>query len=132
MPIANVSKEDIVKALAEFDNELRETNEWVGWEDNLAQRHALVHGGRHYPPKKIVSMATKTPVSTFSGGPMTNDYLEARGFEVVPLRRRVLADTIEQILSGHPDARTQQTFNAEAPMYKLIARAASSLGMRTY
>lgn len=86
MRIPDVSRSAIERALAEFDWKLRETREWRGWEDNEAQKFALVFDNRHYPPKQIVSMATGLPVSQFSGGPQTNEYLAARDLEVVRIR----------------------------------------------
>ena len=44
-----------------------------------------------YPVKQIVSMATGLPVSEFSGGQAAGDanqYVAARGFAIVELRRR--------------------------------------------
>jgi 5-methylcytosine-specific restriction protein A len=93
MRIPNVSREAVKRALAEFDADLREAADWRGWEDNEAQKFALVLDERRYPPKKIVSMASGLPVSEFSGGPQTNAYLTALGFEVVMVRGDSAPDT---------------------------------------
>lgn len=84
-----VSKEEIQRAIAEFDARLRDAVEWRGWEHKRSQLYALEDGGRRYPPKKIVSLATGRPVSTFSGGPMTNSYLDSLGFNVIKLPHKV-------------------------------------------
>lgn len=72
-------------ALRRFDAGLRARKEWSEWETSAAQRFALVHAGLRYPPKKIISMATRVPVSEFSGGRQTNEYLKKRGFEIVAI-----------------------------------------------
>jgi 5-methylcytosine-specific restriction protein A len=68
-----------------FNSTLRRQPEWRSWERSAAQRFALESNGNRYPPKQIISMATDMPVSQFSGGRQANEYLRARGFEVVPL-----------------------------------------------
>lgn len=75
------------EALRHFDATLRASSEWRDWETNAAQRFALVHNGLRYPPKKIISLATGVPVSKFSGGRQSNEYLRQRGFEVVSIDR---------------------------------------------
>jgi predicted HNH restriction endonuclease len=91
MPIANVPAEALRAAMGRFDRELRNTPDWADWEQNKAHRHAIEHYGRRYPVKQIVSMATGTPVSDFSGGQAAGDanqYVTACGFPIVELRRR--------------------------------------------
>ncbi|WP_052659241.1 hypothetical protein [Pseudomonas sp. LFM046] len=75
------------RALKKFDREFRNSQEWAGWEDNQAHRYAIKWEGGLYPAKKVISLATDTPVGYFSGGIQTNRYLEARGFEIVRLQR---------------------------------------------
>lgn len=79
----------LVDAIRRFDSQLRARQEWGGWENSAAQRFALVHDGLRYPPKKIISMATGVPVSEFSGGRQSNDYLKNRGFEIVAIDHAV-------------------------------------------
>jgi 5-methylcytosine-specific restriction enzyme A len=74
-------------ALRQFDAEHRASPDWSFWENSAAQRFALMHNGRRYPPKKIISLATGVPVSKFSGGRQSNEYLRQRGMEVVPIDR---------------------------------------------
>lgn len=56
-----------------------------------ATRYALIHEGRHYPPKYVVSLAVENargiPLKPeeFSGGAETNSFLEKLRFEI---RRR--------------------------------------------
>jgi 5-methylcytosine-specific restriction protein A len=46
-----------------------------------------MHNGLGYPPKKVISLATGVPVSKFSGGRQSNQYLLQRGFEVLTINR---------------------------------------------
>lgn len=70
-----------------FDTELRHQSEWMNWEQNQSHHYAIDAAGALYPAKKIVSLATGTPVSQFIGGHQTNSYLEKRGFVVNELPR---------------------------------------------
>ena len=91
MPIPQVATEALRDAMARFDRDFRGAAEWAGWEQNKAHKYAIEHDGRRYPVKQIVSMATGMPVSEFSGGEAAgnaNQYVAARGFAVVELRRR--------------------------------------------
>jgi 5-methylcytosine-specific restriction protein A len=88
--IPMVSESKIKAALSIFDQKFRGDFEFQGWELNGAQKHAIFYEGRHYPPKKIVSIATGLAVGDFSGGPQTNSYLQALNFDVVPLREAPL------------------------------------------
>jgi 5-methylcytosine-specific restriction protein A len=74
-------------ALRQFDSEHRASPEWSGWENNAAQGFSLMHNGLEYPPKMIISLATGVPVSKFSSGRQSNEYLRQRGFEVVAIDR---------------------------------------------
>jgi 5-methylcytosine-specific restriction protein A len=91
MPIPQVATEALRDAMARFDRDFRATSDWADWEQNRAHLYAIEHDGQRYPVKQIVSMATGTPVSEFSGGEAAGDanqYVVARGFAVVELRRR--------------------------------------------
>jgi 5-methylcytosine-specific restriction enzyme A len=87
MPIPNADVSAIREALREFDRSLRASDEFAGWEANRAHLYAIDYEGNHYPPKKIISLATNYPVDKFSGGPEANGYLTARGFKIVEIRR---------------------------------------------
>ena len=68
--------------------------------DNQAHRYAISENDRLYPAKKIVSLATGTPVGLFSGGQPTNGYLKRHGFTIVDLPRSsepVLSFNVGQI-----------------------------------
>ncbi|MEE1926416.1 HNH endonuclease signature motif containing protein [Pseudomonas sp. 148P] len=87
MAIKAVSKEAIVNAMQVFDTELRGQNEWHAWEQNQSHLYAIDVAGTLYPAKKIVSLATGTPFTQFTGGHQTNSYLEKCGFVVKALPR---------------------------------------------
>lgn len=77
------------EALALFDRELRDSQDWQGWEGNKPHKYAIRAGDRLYPAKQIVALATEMPVAEFSGGERSgqaNEYVRDRGFEVVRLR----------------------------------------------
>jgi hypothetical protein len=91
MPIPPVSISALSDAMGQFDSELRDKPDWADWEKNSAHRFAIERDGRHYPVKRIVSLATGLPVSDFSGGKAAGDAnkcVAARGFTIVELRRR--------------------------------------------
>jgi 5-methylcytosine-specific restriction enzyme A len=91
MPIPQVATEALADAMARFDRDFRDAIEWAGWEQNKAHLYAIEHHGRRYPVKQIISLATGMPVSEFGGGEAAGDanqYVVARGFPVVELRRR--------------------------------------------
>lgn len=85
MGLPDVNRDIILEAMNRFDQELRDTPEWQGWEDRGAQKYAILHEGKHYPPKQIISMATGVFRSQFSGGQQSNSYLERRGFQIITL-----------------------------------------------
>jgi 5-methylcytosine-specific restriction protein A len=89
MQIKPVSPEAIETALKIFDNEWRDSKEYAGWEKNKNYLHAISHGTRLYPPKKVISLATGMPTNSFYGGAPSNNYLSARGFTIVLLRPEV-------------------------------------------
>lgn len=118
-----MDRDTILKALTEFDTSLRPSHEWLNWDSNKAQSWALEHDGRLYPPKKIVSMATGAGVSSFSGGPETNTYLDARGFLARRLREPTLHDTFQAILEKYSLARATQGFGGNHEIRELFVEA---------
>jgi 5-methylcytosine-specific restriction protein A len=116
--IPSVDPAAITTALERFDRELRGAPDWVAWEENKAFKYAVVHEGRHYPVKTIISLATGVSPNTFSGGQgssQANDYIRHLGFTVVPLRPRnppwtrdelILALDLYMRHRGSPPGRT--------------------------
>ncbi len=72
--------------MEEFDTELRDSEEWSSWEEKGPYKYAIVHNGRYYPIKQIISMATGEPKTDFSGGFEANSYVSKRGFSIVALQ----------------------------------------------
>jgi hypothetical protein len=60
--------------------ELRHSPEWADWEANVSHKYVIESNGLRYPVKKIVSMATGAPVSSFSGGNKSNSFAEETWF----------------------------------------------------
>lgn len=94
--LPNVDREAIKRAIAEFDAHIRHLPEWQDWEQRAGPKYLLEYEGNLYPPKKIVSIATGRPVSTFTGGSVTNKYLKELGFLPV------------QLVASHPPAALTQ------------------------
>ena len=86
MALPAVDPARIDEALARFDREERGLPKWRGWEDRESYKHAIAKNGHLYPPKEIIALATGRPISEFSGGPETNEYLRKRGFQIEALR----------------------------------------------
>src|SRR5688572_12786981 len=116
--IPSIERERLIEAFEEFDRTLRDKSDWVGWENNRAQKWAIDYEGKIYPPKKIISIATGQPVTGFSGGTESNEYLKQRGFIVVPLHERIISiqDGLETILEGYIAARKSEPFGSRVPI----------------
>lgn len=123
MAIPSVDAQRVLEALREFDEVLRVTPEFSSWEEHPSQSWVLKHEGKRYPPKKIVSLAARIPVDSFSGGPETNNYLAARGFAVGRLREVSLAETFKTILERYRTLRTSTPFGGNAEAKELFTTA---------
>lgn len=80
-----VDKNSIRTAMRIFDGELRSSPDWAKWEDNKSHKFAIREGGRIYPVKKIISMATGVPVGGGKGSSQANEYIRNLSFTVVDL-----------------------------------------------
>jgi 5-methylcytosine-specific restriction protein B len=123
MAIPFVNAEAIRQALDNFDQSLRDSAEWSSWENNKAQAWVLIVGDKRYPPKKIISIATGVPVSSFSGGTETNDFLAELGFTVARLRETSLSETLRLILQRYGAARQQLAFGGHHEIKELFTQA---------
>ena len=115
--IPDVSREALLGATEEFDKELRDTEEWSGWEEKGIYKYAIVHEGQHYPVKQIISMATGEPKTNFSGGFEANAYVSKRGLSVVSLQSGTtvvdsltIRDSLEAILTRYASSRANEPF----------------------
>jgi hypothetical protein len=116
--LPDLTSDQIRDAARAFDQACRDTGEWDAWEDNAAHKFALVLDGRRYPVKKVLSLASGVPVSSFSGGQESNRFLAARGFVVQPLERSVqerpmpgVSRHLQLILDEYVRARTETPFS---------------------
>lgn len=83
--IPDVPREKILEAMTRFDDELRDSKEWIDWEEQRNHRYAITYEHKLYPVKQIIVLATGVERSSFLGGHEANSYVEARGFTVVPI-----------------------------------------------
>lgn len=101
--IPEVDRVELESALDHFDQDFRSNDDWRNWEDNQAHKYAIEWNGRRYPVKKVVSLATGSPVSNFSGGEEANEFVTKLGFKVVPLRGNSGPIPRHWIFQGNPD-----------------------------
>ena len=132
MALPSVAADKISSAMAQFDNELRTSPQWVNWEDNQSYRYAINKDGKLYPVKQIVSMATGANVNSFSGGSEANNYVKERGFEVEPLQLPTESETRialhEFLLQRAPNSITpQEAYQALADRFRLSTRLRTQL-----
>ncbi len=132
-PLPDVLQEDVLSALEYFDRSERHHPEWIGWELNGNYKFALAENTKLYPPKHIVSLATKRLKSGFSGGEQTNKYLTDRGFTIVELRDKPPAEAakpavlVADVATVTPSAPLQPEPRAKSPSgYPEIAIARTS------
>src|SRR5919199_429517 len=129
--IPQSSREALLEAMERFDREQRDTLDWRNWQTWRSFKHAIEHEGRLYPVKQIISLATGTPVSSFSGGPEANTYVERLGFEVVPLHPEdgVLHYTGQGLRGDHQmtsgNLALQRSRDLDFPVYGFERRGAN-------
>ena len=76
-----VTKDDILTALGQFDDQYPDSNSYEGWLQNGTYMYALEYRGRLYPCKYILSQATKVDTSDFNGGDQTLRVFRQLGFQ---------------------------------------------------
>src|SRR5258706_14691664 len=84
MAIPDVDRTQILNALSAFDARDRTSPQWQNWEEAGRHRYAIMHDGKRYPAKDIVSRATGTPTSAFSGGLRAHTSTRTRRFTFRP------------------------------------------------
>jgi hypothetical protein len=126
--IASATQDELTEAMRRFDDELRHSDEWRDWDSNPAHRYAIEHQGRTYPVKKVISLATGTPVSDFSGGREADSFVEKRGSRVIQLRHGFegFRNQLEAILREY-NAPDRGDFGKANPLWKRFEEAASTL-----
>jgi 5-methylcytosine-specific restriction protein A len=89
MAIPPLTSDQIRTAMQKFDAEHRGIDEWVDWEENKNHIYAISDGGKLYPVKQIVSLASGVPRADFTGGVASwdaNKPVAGLGFKIVSLR----------------------------------------------
>jgi hypothetical protein len=77
-----VSRQDILSAMADFDKQFADTNDYENWLVRQSYIYVIWHNGRQYPPKHILSAVSGISTAEFSGGDQTNRIFTDLGFEV--------------------------------------------------
>lgn len=108
MALPALDRRLILEAMARFDQENRHSPTWTDWETKKNFGYAIVHDGRRYPVKEIISIATGTSASSFSGGRTTNSRVQKVGLDVealhMPPESEVRVALHELLLARAPDA----------------------------
>jgi 5-methylcytosine-specific restriction enzyme B len=125
--IPDTKREAVIEAMERFDRELRDSREWANWQQKESHKYALEHNGQRYPVKKIVSIATDTPVGSFSGGDEADSFVERLGFQIAPLRQSTenemsMQALLEQILSQYRSARSGGGFGRSHPIWQAFVK----------
>jgi hypothetical protein len=108
MPVAPLDRDRTLESMIRFDREERNSPKWRDWETKENHKYAIVHDGRLYPVKEIVSLASGAPTSSFSGGAQANGLVRKVGFNVealhLPTEREVQIALHELLLAQAPSA----------------------------
>lgn len=130
--ISSVTREELLEAIDEFDEEHRALPEWIGWENDGNHKFAVVHEGKHYPPKQILSLASNIDKKSFSGGDATNKIFIDRGFDVTELQGTIgplvgLSSALTNILNGYSAAKKSGTYSKDHPIVAEFRKAQAAL-----
>jgi hypothetical protein len=106
--IVQVSREQILSAMQEFDSKFR------AGENDSGTLWAVLENGRRYPPKRILELATRVSRSKFYGGKPSNDVFVALGFNIIEADGG--AKSLEQI------AKEQARLNGPIPDVNQLVR----------
>jgi MoxR-like ATPase len=126
MTIRPGTEDDIQRAIEQFDTELRGTTEWTDWETNGNYKYALLENDERYPLKKIISLATGTPLNEFSGGEESIRFAEQFDLSIAPLslptESKVRAALHDLLVSRFPEpVMPQDAYDVLAKHFKLSA-----------
>ena len=86
--LPTITREQILDAFQQFDQNLRGSPAWAAWEQNKGHKWAIVHEAQRYPVKQIVALAAGVVPSSFSGGNALNNRVTRLGFVVGRLEER--------------------------------------------
>ena len=91
-----VSRRDVLDALADFDRVYPNTRQFDNWLEKKNHKWAIEYEGKLYPVKYILSKASGVHVNRFYGGSnpgCANHLLGRLGFQIVKKRERVVYGT---------------------------------------
>jgi 5-methylcytosine-specific restriction enzyme B len=121
-----ITKEHVLVALSEIDaNGVPENREATGFD--------LVCNGKSYPPKYVISLATKQARGTelrpseFYGGEPTTSVLRDLGFEIVARVYQSVRVGLEKVMERYVKARTSETFGKEHKLWDVFVELRRSL-----
>src|SRR5262245_7604493 len=122
--MANVDRESVLKAIKEFDANLRSTGEWSNWDRRYD--YAIEIDDRLYQAKQILSMATGRSKEDFSGGEQTNRPLLQLGFKIVDIRdldsKADLQQSLEKILGLYGEVRRTMPFGVHEELWGIFEK----------
>lgn len=129
--IPDTTIEKLEEALSAFDQKLRNTDEWKGWEKKGNYKYAIKYNGKLYPPKHIIYLATDAPTHTFSGGDEANDFLRKKGLTIISLNPiqeihmssiNPIQITFQEILSRYKNYQAGDPIGAEHEIWQLFEK----------
>jgi|GEM_PF-3823564 len=80
-----ISREDVLRAMAVFDQQYPVSFQYGGWDDPGNQHYFIRRDGRAYPPRFLLSVATNMDPELFAVDGLTYRVFDELGFEVVDL-----------------------------------------------
>lgn len=125
--IKDVPVDIVLEAMKQFDEEYRNSGEWLNWQNNKNHKYAIERDGQLYPVKHIISMATGESVRSFSGGDEANNYLIKKGFKIIILADEResepvggLAENLAIILKDYVSARLGEPFSSNHQIWQVF------------
>lgn len=92
----------------------------------------VLHDGKSYPPKYVISLAAKYATGTelepslFSGGDETNNFLKSLGMEIMPKTGPQIAEMIETVLNTYVAARDGEPFSRQHELWGIFQNLQST------
>ena len=97
---AKITKEAILKELAGFDAQYKDTNDYDDWLNKDTYKYALIYNGKKYPHKYILSKVSGVNTSEMLGGLPIAEIFTKLGFTVEEKNKKSLKNT--WIFQGNP------------------------------
>ena len=80
-----ISREDVLRAMAVFDQQYPVSFQYGGWDDPGNQHYFIRIDGRAYPPRFVLSVATGMDPEFLAADGLTYRVFDELGFDVVDL-----------------------------------------------